>query len=114
MGLNAEKDALPFNQLFNVCVPSENIPFDEMLPNMSTIRALIELFHGTYAKGRADGTINGRMIAVGSQEKNPAVNDAARLTVAYPPDADAGFVRAFVVAPGTMLPLRDAWLLQIQ
>ena len=54
-------DLLRFNQLFNVYVRGENIPFDEMLPYTSTIRALIEQFHGTYAKGRADGTINSRM-----------------------------------------------------
>ncbi len=51
------RDVLRFNQFFNIYVQREGIPQEMMRPYNDVIEALVNRFHLTYEKGKADGTL---------------------------------------------------------
>ena len=51
------RDILRFNQFFNIYVQREGIPQEMMRPYNDVIEALVNRFHLTYEKGKADGTL---------------------------------------------------------
>ena len=53
----SNRDALRFNQFFNVYVQREGITREQLAPYMTLIRGLEERFRRVYEKGRADGTL---------------------------------------------------------
>lgn len=52
---------LRFNQLFNLYVQSENVLGEGLDPYARTMEAFAGRFHEIYAKGLADGTLNGEI-----------------------------------------------------
>lgn len=51
------RDILRFNQFFNIYVQSEAIKPEHLQPYQEMIHPLEQRFHGTYEKGKSDGTL---------------------------------------------------------
>lgn len=51
------RDILRFNQFFNIYVQSEAIKPEHLQPYHEMIHSLEQRFHGTYEKGKIDGTL---------------------------------------------------------
>ena len=56
--LHNHKDLLRFNQNFNNFVRHEGATPDQLRPYLESISELGRMFHGIYAKGKQDGTID--------------------------------------------------------